>query len=183
MIKNVRGAILLGILITWGLGIIAEVTGIYIPDPAKGAFSVMPDFSNGLYIPSLMPSFMQMDFSYIFTFNFVTIMLSFMFVDLFDTLGTLIGVASKANMLDKQGRLPQESEGRAAGPNSVATSAGAVLGTSTVTTFVESSSGVMAGGRTGLTAVTVAILFWLLCCLHRYFWQYLHLQRHRRLLL
>ena len=157
MIKNVRGAILLGILITWGLGIIAEVTGIYIPDPAKGAFSVMPDFSNGLYIPSLMPSFMQMDFSYIFTFNFVTIMLSFMFVDLFDTLGTLIGVASKANMLDRQGRLPRIRGALLA--DSVATSAGAVLGTSTVTTFVESSSGVMAGGRTGLTAVTVAILF------------------------
>ena len=85
-----------------------------------------------------------MDFSYIFTFNFVTIMLSFMFVDLFDTLGTLIGVASKANMLDKQGRLPRIRGALLA--DSVATSAGAVLGTSTVTTFVESSSGVMAGG-------------------------------------
>lgn len=157
MIKNVRGAILLGIIVTWGLGILAEVTGIYIPDPSKGAFSVMPDFSNGLYIPSLMPSFMQMDFSDILSFNFITIMLSFMFVDLFDTLGTLIGVASKANMLDESGKLPRIKGALLA--DSIATSAGAVLGTSTVTTFVESSSGVMAGGRTGLTAVTVAVLF------------------------
>ena len=80
-----------------------------------------------------------------------------MFVDLFDTLGTLIGVASKANMLDEQGRLPRIRGALLA--DSIATSAGAVLGTSTVTTFVESSSGVMAGGRTGLTAVTVAGLF------------------------
>ena len=98
-----------------------------------------------------------MDFSAILTFNFITIMLSFMFVDLFDTLGTLIGVASKANMLDEQGRLPRIRGALLA--DSIATSAGAVLGTSTVTTFVESSSGVMAGGRTGLTAVTVAGLF------------------------
>ena len=157
MIKNVRGAILWGIISTWVLGMFCEVTGLYVPDPSKGAFSVMPDFSNGLYIPSLMPSFMQMDFSAILTFNFITIMLSFMFVDLFDTLGTLIGVASKANMLDEQGRLPRIRGALLA--DSIATSAGAVLGTSTVTTFVESSSGVMAGGRTGLTAVTVAGLF------------------------
>lgn len=157
MIKNVRGAILWGIISTWVLGMICEVTGLYVPDPSKGAFSVMPDFSNGLYIPSLAPSFMQMDFSAILTFNFITIMLSFMFVDLFDTLGTLIGVASKANMLDEQGRLPRIRGALLA--DSIATSAGAVLGTSTVTTFVESSSGVMAGGRTGLTAVTVAGLF------------------------
>lgn len=157
MIKNVRGAILWGIISTWVLGMLCEVTGLYVPDPYKGAFSVMPDFSNGLYIPSLMPSFMQMDFSAILTFNFITIMLSFMFVDLFDTLGTLIGVASKANMLDEQGRLPRIRGALLA--DSIATSAGAVLGTSTVTTFVESSSGVMAGGRTGLTAVTVAGLF------------------------
>ena len=157
MIKNVRGAILWGIISTWVLGMVCEVTGLYVPDLSKGAFSVMPDFSNGLYIPSLMPSFMQMDFSAILTFNFITIMLSFMFVDLFDTLGTLIGVASKANMLDEQGRLPRIRGALLA--DSIATSAGAVLGTSTVTTFVESSSGVMAGGRTGLTAVTVAGLF------------------------
>ena len=147
---------------TTGIGALLALIGVILTavlmiKNVRGAIFVMPDFSNGLYIPSLMPSFMQMDFSYIFTFNFVTIMLSFMFVDLFDTLGTLIGVASKANMLDRQGRLPRIRGALLA--DSVATSAGAVLGTSTVTTFVESSSGVMAGGRTGLTAVTVAILF------------------------
>ena len=106
---------------------------------------------------SLAPTFMQLDFSAIATLNFLTIMLTFMFVDLFDTLGTLIGVASKADMLDKQGRLPNIKGALMA--DSIATTAGAILGTSTVTTFVESSAGVGAGGRTGLTAVVSAILF------------------------
>ena len=117
----------------------------------------MPDFSHGIAIPSLAPTFMQLDFSAIATLNFLTIMLTFMFVDLFDTLGTLIGVASKADMLDKQGRLPNIKGALMA--DSIATTAGAILGTSTVTTFVESSAGVGAGGRTGLTAVVSAILF------------------------
>ncbi|MDD7656473.1 MAG: NCS2 family permease, partial [Veillonellaceae bacterium] len=108
-------------------------------------------------IPSLAPTFMHLDFSAIATLNFLTIMLTFMFVDLFDTLGTLIGVASKADMLDKQGRLPNIKGALMA--DSIATTAGAILGTSTVTTFVESSAGVGAGGRTGLTAVVSAILF------------------------
>jgi adenine/guanine/hypoxanthine permease len=122
-------------------------------------FSVMPSFANGISIPSLAPTFMQLDFSAIFTFNFVTIMLSFMFVDLFDTLGTLIGVASKADMLDKEGKLPKIEGALLA--DAVATTGGALLGTSTVTTFVESSAGVAVGGRTGLTAVTAAVLFFL----------------------
>ena len=117
----------------------------------------MPDFSHGIAIPSLAPTFMHLDFSAIATLNFLTIMLTFMFVDLFDTLGTLIGVASKADMLDKQGRLPNIKGALLA--DSIATTAGAILGTSTVTTFVESSAGVGAGGRTGLTAVVSAILF------------------------
>ena len=157
MAKNVRGGILIGILGTWIMGMAAEVTGLYVPNPELGMFSTFPDFSNGLYIPSIMPTVMQMDFTGILTFNFVTVMLSFMFVDLFDTLGTLIGVASKADMLDKEGKLPHIKGALLA--DSTATIAGAMLGTSTVTTFVESSSGVMAGGRTGLTAVTVAGLF------------------------
>ena len=115
------------------------------------------NFNNGFSIPSLAPTFMHLDFNAIFTFNFITIVLSFMFVDLFDTLGTLIGVASKAKMLDNNGRL-EKIEG-ALLADSIATTGGAVLGTSTVTTFVESSAGVAAGGRTGLTSVTVAGLF------------------------
>ena len=157
--KKVPGGILLGIIITWGLGMLCELTGIYVPDPKLGMFSVMPSFANGIAIPSLAPTFMQLDFSAIFTFNFVTIMLSLMFVDLFDTLGTLIGVASKANMLDKNGRLPKIEGALLA--DAIATTGGALLGTSTVTTIVESSTGVAAGGRTGLTSITVAVLFFL----------------------
>lgn len=157
MAKRVPGGILLGIVITWGLGMVCELTGIYVPDPKMGMFSVMPDFSNGFGIPSLTPTFMHLDFSAIFTFNFITIVLSFMFVDLFDTLGTLIGVASKAKMLDSRGRL-EKIEG-ALLADSIATTGGAMLGTSTVSTFVESSAGVAVGGRTGLTSITVAVLF------------------------
>lgn len=157
MMRKVPGGILLGILVTWGLGMVCEAVGIYVPNPKLGMFSVMPHFGDGLFIPSLAPTFMHLDFSAILTFNFLTIMLSFMFVDLFDTLGTLIGVASKANMLDKDGRLPKIEGALLA--DSIATTGGALLGTSTVTTFVESSSGVIAGGRTGLTSVTTAVLF------------------------
>ena len=155
--KKVPGAILWGIVATWFAGIGCEVVGVYVPNPQLGMFSVMPDFSRGLSIPSLAPTLMQMDFSGIFTFNFVTIMLSFMFVDLFDTLGTLIGVASKANMLDRYGRLPKIRGALLA--DSIATAGGAMLGTSTVTTFVESSAGVAVGGRTGLTGVVSAGFF------------------------
>ena len=157
--KKVPGGILIGILITWLLGMVCELTGFYVPNPKLGAFSVMPNFSNGISIPSLAPTFMQMDFSMLASFNFITVVVAFMFVDLFDTLGTLIGVASKAEMLDENGRLPKIEVALMA--DSTATAVGACLGTSTVTTFVESSAGVAAGGRTGLTAVTVAALFFL----------------------
>ena len=155
--KKVPGAILWGIVATWFAGMGCEVIGVYVPNPHLGMFSVMPDFSRGLSVPSLAPTIMQMDFSGIFTFNFATIMLSFMFVDLFDTLGTLIGVASKANMLDRYGRLPKIRGALLA--DSIATAGGAMLGTSTVTTFVESSAGVAVGGRTGLTGVVSAGFF------------------------
>ncbi len=157
LVKNVPGAILIGILGTWVLGIIFELVGIYIPNAELGMYSVLPDFSNGISVPSITPTLMKMDFSGLLSFNFVTIMLSFLFVDLFDTLGTLIGVASKADMLDKDGKLPKIRGALLA--DAIGTTAGAMLGTSTVTTFVESSSGVMLGGRTGLTSVTSAILF------------------------
>lgn len=139
------------------MGIICELTGFYVPNPKLGAFSLLPNFSNGISIPSLAPTLMQLDFSAIATFNFITIMVAFMFVDLFDTLGTLIGVASKADMLDENGKLPKIQNAFLA--DSTATAIGACLGTSTVTTFVESSAGVAAGGRTGLTSLTVAVLF------------------------
>ena len=157
VVKNVKGNILWGILGTWILGIICELTGLYRPDPELGMFSVLPDFSAGLGIPSLAPTFFKMDFSGILSLNFLTIMFAFLFVDMFDTLGTLIGVASKADMLDKDGKLPKIKG--ALMSDAVGTSLGAVFGTSTTTTFVESASGVAEGGRTGLTAVVSAALF------------------------
>ena len=159
-IKNVRGAILIGIVVTWGLGMICQVAGIYVPDPSVGAYSLFPAGIMSADFSALGETFGQcfkIDFTGVGIFNFVVIIFSFLFVDLFDTLGTLIGVATKADMLDEEGRLPNVKPALMA--DAVATSAGAVLGTSTVTTFVESSAGVAAGGRTGLTAFTTGVLF------------------------
>ena len=159
-VKKVKGAILFGIIATWLLGIICQLTGLYVPNPELECYSV---------IPSKIISF---DFSAIgktagqcFNFNwreikildFIVVVFAFLFVDLFDTLGTLIGVATKSKMLDKDGRLPRIKPALMA--DAIGTSVGAVLGTSTVTTFVESAAGVSSGGRTGLTALTTALLF------------------------
>ena len=157
VIKNVKGNILWGILITWVLGIICQFAGLYVPNPELGFYSLLPDFSAGISIPSLSPIFAKFSLEGVPILEFVVIVFAFLFVDLFDTLGTLIGVSSKANMLDKDGKLPRIKGALLA--DAVGTTAGAVLGTSTTTTFVESSSGVAEGGRTGLTAVTTAVLF------------------------
>lgn len=157
VIKNVKGNILWGILITWLLGIICQFAGLYVPNPELGFYGLLPDFSSGLSIPSIAPVFGKLDFSGIFSLNFVVILFAFLFVDMFDTIGTLIGVSAKAGMLDKDGKRPHIKGALMA--DAVATTAGAILGTSTTTTFVESASGVSEGGRTGLTAVTTAILF------------------------
>ncbi|RHT21669.1 NCS2 family permease [Clostridium sp. AM33-3] len=157
LVKGVKGNILWGILITWALGIVCQLTGLYQINPEAGFYSLLPDFSNGISIPSLAPTFMKMDFSRVASLDFLVVMFAFLFVDMFDTLGTLIGVASKANMLDAQGHLPRIRGALLS--DSVGTAVGAVLGTSTTTTFVESASGVAEGGRTGLTAVVAAILF------------------------
>ena len=157
VVKNIKGNILWGILITWLLGIICQFTGLYVPNADLGFYSLLPDFSNGLSIPSLSPIFCKLDFSGIFSLNFVVILFAFLFVDLFDTIGTLIGVSAKADMLDENGKLPRIKGALMA--DAVATTVGAVIGTSTTTTFVESASGVSEGGRTGLTSVTTAILF------------------------
>ena len=157
VVKGVKGNILWGILITWGLGILCQFLGIYQVNPEIGMYSLLPDFSNGISVPSLAPTLMQMDFSGILSLDFFVVMFAFLFVDLFDTLGTLIGVASKADMLDKDGKLPRIRGALLS--DAIGTSVGAMLGTSTTTTFVESASGVAEGGRTGLTAVVAAILF------------------------
>jgi len=158
-IKNIRGSILIGILLTWLAGIFCQVAGIYIPDPAKGFFSLLPElrFTDFSKLSLTFGQCFSIDMSGVSIFNLIAIVLSFLFVDLFDTLGTVIGVSAKAKMLDEKGRLPQIKPVLLA--DAIATTTGAVLGTSTVTTFVESSTGVAAGGRTGLTALTVAGLF------------------------
>ena len=157
-IKNVNGAILLGILATWVIGMLCQVAGIYVPDNVS-YFSLfpswgLPDFSR---LGETFGQCFKVDFSSVSIPNFIVIMCSFLFVDLFDTLGTLIGVATKANMIDKEGKLPGIKPALLA--DAIGTTFGAVLGTSTVTTFVESASGVAAGGRTGLTALTTGVLF------------------------
>ena len=154
VIRKVKGALLWGILITYGLGLICQGMGLYVVDEAN--VSLVPGGVVALP-PSILPVFGKMDFSNILSLEFATVIFSFLFVDLFDTLGTLIGVSTKAGFLDKNGRLPRIKGALLA--DACATTAGAVLGTSTVTTFVESASGVTDGGRTGLTSLTTAVLF------------------------
>ena len=136
-----------------------SIVGLYVPDAESGYNSLFPtmsltDFSK---LGETFGQCFKVDMHSIGIFNFIVVVFSFLFVDLFDTLGTLIGVCSKADMLDEKGRLPQIKPALLA--DAVATTAGAVLGTSTTTTFVESSAGVAAGGRTGLTSITAAVLF------------------------
>ena len=158
-IKKVKGSILIGIIGTWLLGMLCQVTGLYVPDPLAGYYSLYPTFAMTDF-SKLGETFGQcfnVDLNGVGIFNFIVVIFSFLFVDMFDTLGTLIGVSTKSGMLDKDGRLPEIKPALMA--DAVATSAGAVLGTSTTTTFGESSAGVAAGGRTGLTALTTAVLF------------------------
>lgn len=157
---NVKGSILWGILITWVLGIIAQLTGWYVVDPDAGAASLIPSLSAFSFIPpSISSTFCKFDFAWIGSHvsEFVVIVFSFLFVDMFDTIGTVIGVAEKADLLDEDGNLPRV--GRVLMADAIGTVAGSMLGTSTVTSFVESSSGVAEGGKTGLTAMTTGILF------------------------
>ena len=158
-IHNLKGAILFGILATWILGMLCQMTGIYVPTPDAGFYSMFPtlgmtDFSK---LGETFGQCFHVDFSAVGLINFVVVVFSFLFVDLFDTLGTLIGVATKADMLDEDGKLPGIKPALLS--DAIATSAGAVLGTSTTTTFVESASGVAVGGRTGLTAMVTGVLF------------------------
>ncbi|WP_066873222.1 NCS2 family permease [Clostridium mediterraneense] len=154
--KKIKGSILWGIvistLIAWGYALFnregAAALGIYLP--------------NGIFkFESIAPIAGKLDFSFISgvenILNFAIIVITFLFVDFFDTLGTLIGVSSRAKMLDKDGNLP--GAGKALMADAIATTAGALLGTSTVTAFVESATGVEEGGRTGLTSVFIGMFF------------------------
>lgn len=155
VVKKVKGSILIGILATWGLTMICEKIGWYTPDFITTFTSIPSGIISSP--PSIEPVFMKFDFSKLFSFEFLAIVFAFLFVDLFDTLGTLIGVSDKAGFLDKEGKLPRAKQALFA--DAVATTAGAMLGTSTTTTYIESAAGVADGGRTGLTAVSTAVLF------------------------
>ena len=157
-VRKLHGAILIGILATWLLGIGCELVGLYKPDGAE-YFTLIPSFrmTDFSALEKTVGACFSLDFSSVKILDFIVVILSFLFVDMFDTIGTLIGVATKANMLDENGRLPGIKPALLS--DAIATSAGAVLGTSTTTTVVESAAGVGAGGRTGLTAVTTGVLF------------------------
>lgn len=158
-IKGLKGAILWGILVTWILGIICQLTGLYHVTPEEGFYSLLPSFQITDY-SKLGETFGQcfnVDFSNVGIVNFIIVVFSFLFVDIFDTLGTLIGVATKSDMLDQEGRLPGIKPALLS--DAIGTTVGAVMGTSTITTFVESASGAAVGGRTGLTALVTGVLF------------------------
>ncbi len=158
-IKNVKGSILIGILATWILGMIMQACGVYVVTPDAGFYSLYPTWSF-VNLGDLGKTFGQCfkaDFSGVSIVNFIVIILAFLFVDMFDTIGTLIGVANKADMLDENGKLPRVKQALLA--DAIATSAGAIIGTSTTTTYVESSAGVAAGGRTGLSSVVTGLMF------------------------
>ena len=160
LVKHVKGGILIGILGTWILGILCELMGIYVPSPDAGMYSVIPSGFVSFDFSSFKETFgavFTADFSNLKILDLAVVMFSFLFVDLFDTLGTLIGVSSKADMLDEEGKLPRIKPALLS--DAIATCVGAVFGTSTTTTYVESASGVTAGGRTGLTSLTTALLF------------------------
>ena len=157
---KVPGGILLGIIITWALGIVAELIGWYQVDVDAGVFSVIPNLSmDAIKANFAAPAMFKFDFGFIKDnlAGFLLIVFTFLYTDIFDTVGTLIGVAEKGDLLDKDGSLPKASGALMA--DAVGTVVGACLGTSTVTSYVESSAGVAAGGRTGLTAVTTAVMF------------------------
>ena len=158
-VKNVKGSILIGILATWILGMICQAAGIYQIDAEAGFYSLYPTFAMTDFtkIGETFGQCFKADFTGVGIVNFIVVLLSFLFVDMFDTIGTLIGVSDKAGMLDKEGKLPRVKNALLA--DAIATSAGAVLGTSTTTTFVESSAGVGAGARTGFASVVTGFMF------------------------
>ena len=159
--KKVKGSILLGIVCTWVLGIICELVGIYVPNPDAGMYSVIPTAFVSFDLSPLGLTFGQVfnteAWGSFDAINFIVVMFAFLFVDMFDTLGTLIGVATKADMLDEEGKLPRIKGALLS--DAIATSIGALFGTSTTTTYVESASGAAEGGRTGLTAIVTGLLF------------------------
>ena len=156
---KVKGAVLYGILITWGLGMLAQLIGWYVVDPSAEMYSLIPSFTDTFTFSGLGETAFKFNFSWAgdHIIQFIAIVFSFLFMDLFDTVGTVVGVADRANLLDENGNLPKA--GRVFLSDAIGTTVGACLGTSTVSSFVESSTGVAAGGRTGLTAIVTGFLF------------------------
>lgn len=156
---KVKGAVLIGIIATWVLGMVAEKTGWYVVDVEAGVYSVFPDFSQGLQLSGIENTAFHFNFEWVGShiIQFIAIVFAFLYVDLFDTIGTVVGLADKAGLLDKDGKLPRG--GRVLMADAIGTTVGACLGTSTVTSFVESSAGVAEGGKTGLTAFTTGCMF------------------------
>ncbi len=155
--NNVKGNILLGILSTWILGMVCEVYGLYIPDPEAGYFSVIPDFSQGLFRAPLSEVAFHLDFSQVANVGFIVVVIAFLFTNLFDTLGTLIATGSKAELLDEECNLP-ELKGCLLAQSLTIICCG-FLGTSPTAVCVESAAGISEGGRTGLASVVTALLF------------------------
>jgi len=153
---DVRGSVLIGIIATWIIAMIGQAAGWF---PADVIGNVFPDFSAGLHFSGLAKTAFKFDFAWAAQniVQFIAIVFAFLYVDLFDTIGTVVGVAQKADLLDEDGNLPRA--GRVLLSDAIGTVVGACLGTSTITSFVESSAGVGAGGRTGLTALTTGIWF------------------------
>ncbi|MBO4863524.1 MAG: NCS2 family permease [Eubacterium sp.] len=156
---NVKGSVLIGIIATWILGMIAQGIGWYQVDPEAGVYSLIPSFAGGLNLGGISNTAFKFNFAWAGShlIQFIAIVFSFLFVDLFDTVGTVVGVADKAGLLDEEGKLPRA--GKVFMADAIGTTVGACLGTSTVTSFVESSAGVAEGGKTGLTSLTTGILF------------------------
>lgn len=177
MIRRVKAAILIGILATWGAGMLCQAVGLYVPDPSVKCFSLYPSLSLAGLVDALGqfkatfgavfdPSgwsrtsggtVVISGWSLVGTLDFLVVVISFLFLDLFNTIGTLIGTAMKGGFLTEEGRLPRLSGALRA--DAFATAVGSVLGAPTTTTYIESESGVLAGGRTGLASVVTAVLF------------------------
>jgi AGZA family xanthine/uracil permease-like MFS transporter len=158
-IKNIKGSILIGIVVTWLLGMLCQAMGIYKVDVEAGFYSLYPTFAITDFsaIGKTFGQCFMADMSGVNIINFIVVLFSFLFVDMFDTIGTLVGVATKADMLDENEKLPRVKQALLA--DAIATSVGAVLGTSTTTTYVESSAGVGAGARTGFASMVTGLLF------------------------
>ena len=167
MAKGVKGSILLGILITWGLGLICQFAGVYVPQPDAGFASLIPDFSQGISIPSLSPILLKFDFSHIGEVGFLTVVFAILFTSLFDTIGTVLGLASKADLLESDGSL-RKAKGALA-TQSLVTMLSAAFGISPTCVPVECAAGITEGGRTGFSSLVAALLFLLSLLLSPFF--------------